>query len=109
MIDGKAVVLGSLRSSNFAEVVCGKGPLRNLVYCVTAEGLLCSFQSSRELVHFIELEVASAHSLAVYENAIACGCSDGTIRVLTSDFKHAVTLPKPTTPALEYERNIPLG
>jgi len=71
------------------------------VYAVTTEGYLCCFQSNRDLAHCVELEVASANSLAVFENVIVCGCSDGIIRVLTADFRHIVTLPKPTSPALE--------
>ena len=79
-LQGRPAILGEKRDNTFIDVACGMGVNSALTYSVTKSGLLCSFNEKRLLEKWVELRVNGAFSLAVNEQLIFCGCSDGIIR-----------------------------
>lgn len=77
---GRPAVLGENRNNQFIDVACGLGPNSKHTYSVTKSGLLFAFNEKRSLKKWIDLRVNGAFSLAVKEDFIFCGCSDGIIR-----------------------------
>uniref|UniRef100_A0A3P9N2M7 WD repeat domain 62 n=1 Tax=Poecilia reticulata TaxID=8081 RepID=A0A3P9N2M7_POERE len=98
---GRSGLLGDHKNSVFCGVACGRGQAASNTYCVTAAGVLCLFNSSRQLEAFVNLKVrgrdtAAASGLAVSEDWVFCGCADGVIRVFRpADLQYVGTLPRP--------------
>ncbi|KAF3848280.1 hypothetical protein F7725_021308 [Dissostichus mawsoni] len=93
---GRSGLLGDHKNSVFSGVACGRGPAASSTYCITSSGLLCLFNSSRQLEAWVDLRTSSASSLAVSEDFIFCGCADGAIRAFSpSNLQYVTTLHRP--------------
>ncbi|KAK2846492.1 hypothetical protein Q5P01_009491 [Channa striata] len=93
---GRSGLLGNHRNSMFCGVACGRGRMVSSTYCITSSGLLCLFNSSRQLESCVNLKTSSGSCLAVSEDFIFCGCADGIVRVFSpSNLQYITTLPRP--------------
>ncbi|KAI5625672.1 WD repeat-containing protein 62 [Silurus asotus] len=93
---GRSGLLGEHQNSEFCDLVCGRGTMSSSTYCITHTGLLCQFNSNRQLDLWVDLKTSSARCLSVGESFIFCGCSDGTVRVFSPQNLHYITtLPQP--------------
>uniref|UniRef100_A0A8C4D963 WD repeat domain 62 n=1 Tax=Dicentrarchus labrax TaxID=13489 RepID=A0A8C4D963_DICLA len=94
---GRSGLLGDHKNSMFSGVACGRGLMACSTYCITSSGLLCLFNSSRQLEAWVNLKVSDTGScLAVSEHFIFCGCADGVIRVFSpSNLQYITTLHRP--------------
>ncbi|XP_051255549.1 WD repeat-containing protein 62 isoform X2 [Dicentrarchus labrax] len=93
---GRSGLLGDHKNSMFSGVACGRGLMACSTYCITSSGLLCLFNSSRQLEAWVNLKTSSASCLAVSEHFIFCGCADGVIRVFSpSNLQYITTLHRP--------------
>ncbi|GAA6231867.1 WD repeat-containing protein 62-like [Lates japonicus] len=93
---GRSGLLGDHKNSVFSGVACGRGLMASSTYCITSSGLLCLFNSSRQLEAWVNLKTSSASCLAVSEDFIFCGCADGLIRVFSpSNLQYITTLHRP--------------
>ncbi|XP_071352730.1 WD repeat-containing protein 62 isoform X2 [Trachinotus anak] len=93
---GRSGLLGDHKNSVFSGVACGRGLTASSTYCITSSGLLCLFNSSRQLEAWVNLKTSSASCLAVSEDFIFCGCADGLIRVFSpSNLQYITTLHRP--------------
>ncbi|XP_056229532.1 WD repeat-containing protein 62 isoform X2 [Seriola aureovittata] len=93
---GRSGLLGDHKNSVFSGVTCGRGLMASSTYCITSSGLLCLFNSSRQLEAWVNLKTSSASCLAVSEDFIFCGCADGLIRVFSpSNLQYITTLHRP--------------
>ncbi|XP_030008227.1 WD repeat-containing protein 62 isoform X2 [Sphaeramia orbicularis] len=93
---GRSGLLGDHKNSVFSGVACGRGPMASSTYCITSSGLLCLFNSSRQLDTWVDLKTTSASCLMVSEDFIFCGCADGVIRVFSpSNLQYVTTLHRP--------------
>lgn len=55
---GRSGLLGDHRNLVFCGVVCGRGHMALSTYCITSSGLLCLFNSSRQLEAWVNLKVS---------------------------------------------------
>ncbi|XP_017157686.1 mitogen-activated protein kinase-binding protein 1-like isoform X2 [Poecilia reticulata] len=93
---GRSGLLGELRNNFFSDVACGRGSKSDSTFCITSSGLLCEFNSSRMLDKWVDLRTGAAQSLSLSEDAIFCGCADGTVRAFRpADLHFVCTLPRP--------------
>ncbi|XP_062274498.1 WD repeat-containing protein 62 isoform X3 [Scomber scombrus] len=93
---GRSALLGDNKNSVFSGVSCGRGLMASSTYCITSSGLLCLFNSSRQLEAWVNLKTKSSSCLVVSEDLIFCGCSDGVVRVFSpSNLQYVTTLPRP--------------
>ncbi|XP_008425019.1 WD repeat-containing protein 62 isoform X4 [Poecilia reticulata] len=105
---GRSGLLGDHKNSVFCGVACGRGQAASNTYCVTAAGVLCLFNSSRQLEAFVNLKTAAASGLAVSEDWVFCGCADGVIRVFRpADLQYVGTLPRPHRLGVDLTRSAP--
>lgn len=54
---GRSGLLGDHKNSVFSGVACGRGLMASSTYCITSSGLLCLFNSSRQLEAWVNLKV----------------------------------------------------
>ncbi|XP_076002386.1 WD repeat-containing protein 62 isoform X2 [Genypterus blacodes] len=93
---GRSGLLDDHKNSVFSDVACGRGPMASSTYCITSSGLLCLFNSTRQLEAWVNLKTSSASCLAVSESYIFCGCADGIVRVFSpSNLQYITTLHRP--------------
>nr|XP_046246031.1 WD repeat-containing protein 62 isoform X3 [Scatophagus argus] len=93
---GRSGLLGDHKNSVFSGVACGRGLMACSTYCITGSGLLCLFNSSRQLEAWVNLKTSSASCLVVSEDFVFCGCADGVIRVFSpSNLQYVTTLQRP--------------
>ncbi|KAM3616628.1 uncharacterized protein V6R79_021037 [Siganus canaliculatus] len=93
---GRSGLLGDHKNSIFSGVACGRGLMAGSTYAITSSGLLCLFNSSRQLEAWVNLKTSSASCLAVSENFVFCGCADGVVRVFgPSNLQYVTTLQRP--------------
>uniref|UniRef100_A0A3B3US24 WD repeat domain 62 n=1 Tax=Poecilia latipinna TaxID=48699 RepID=A0A3B3US24_9TELE len=105
---GRSGLLGDHKNSVFCGVACGRGPAASNTYCVTAAGVLCLFNSSRQLEAWVNLKTAAASGLAVSEDWVFCGCADGVIRVFRpANLQYVGTLPRPHRLGVDLTRSAP--
>ncbi|EDO32369.1 predicted protein, partial [Nematostella vectensis] len=78
-LSGRSALLGEERNSAFCDVVCGIGKTADYTYSVTSNGKLCAFGASRSLEKSFELRASRALCLAVSEQFICCGCTNGIV------------------------------
>lgn len=55
---GRSGLLGDHKNSVFSGVACGRGRMASSTYCITSSGLLCLFNSSRQLEAWVNLKVS---------------------------------------------------
>ncbi|CDW52681.1 WD40 domain containing protein [Trichuris trichiura] len=95
-LQGRSAILADQRNNNFRDVCCGRGDLASNTYAITQLGLLCQFNSRRQLEKWVELKAGSAGSMCLSDETIFVGCSDGILRVFDARSLHYIaTLPKP--------------
>ncbi|KAF7652631.1 hypothetical protein LDENG_00094360 [Lucifuga dentata] len=93
---GRSGLLADHKNCIFSGVACGRGLMASSTYCITNSGLLCLFNSSRQLEAWVNLKTSSASCLAVSESFIFCGCADGIVRVFRpSNLQYITTLHRP--------------
>ncbi|KAM7412391.1 hypothetical protein PAMA_019993 [Pampus argenteus] len=93
---GRSALLGDHKNSLFSGVACGRGLMSSSTYCITSSGLLCLFNSSRQLEAWVNLKTKSASCLVVSKDFIFCGCADGVVRVFSpSNLQYVTTLHRP--------------
>ncbi|XP_069390921.1 WD repeat-containing protein 62 isoform X2 [Paralichthys olivaceus] len=93
---GRSGLLGEHKNCVFSGVACGRGLTASSTYCITSTGLLCLFNSSRQLEAWVNLKTASASCLSVGEDHVFCGCADGLIRVFNLlNLQYVTTLQRP--------------
>ncbi|KAM9468830.1 WD repeat-containing protein 62 [Clarias gariepinus] len=93
---GRSGLLGEHQNSEFCDLACGRGTMSSSTYCITHTGLLCQFNSNRQLDLWVDLKTSSARCLSVSEAFIFCGCADGIVRVFSPQNLHYITtLPRP--------------
>ncbi|XP_077397386.1 WD repeat-containing protein 62 isoform X2 [Festucalex cinctus] len=93
---GRSGVLGEQHKRVFSGVACGRGPAAKATFAVTQSALLCRFDASRRLDAWVPLKASCAHSLALSDHLVFCGCADGLVRVFSpSDLRYITTLPRP--------------
>ncbi|KAM9358601.1 WD repeat-containing protein 62 [Symphorus nematophorus] len=107
---GRSGLLGDHKNSIFSGVACGRGLMACSTYCITSSGLLCLFNSSRQLEAWVNLKTSSASCLAVSENFIFCGCADGVIRVFSpSNLQYISTLQRPHRLGVDLTQSVQHG
>ncbi|XP_073344459.1 WD repeat-containing protein 62 isoform X2 [Pagrus major] len=107
---GRSGLLGDHKDSIFSGVACGRGLMAGSTYCITSSGLLCLFNSSRELEAWVNLKTSSASCLAVSEDYIFCGCADGLIRVFSpSNLQYISTLQRPHRLGVDLTQSVQHG
>uniref|UniRef100_A0A8C1VCC9 WD repeat domain 62 n=1 Tax=Cyprinus carpio TaxID=7962 RepID=A0A8C1VCC9_CYPCA len=93
---GRSGLLGEHQNSQFCGLACGRGSMASSTYCITHTGLLCQFNSNRQLDSWVDLKTTSAQCLSVSETFVFCGCADGTVRVFSpQDLHYISTLHRP--------------
>ncbi|XP_026138602.1 WD repeat-containing protein 62 isoform X2 [Carassius auratus] len=93
---GRSGLLGEHQNSQFCGLACGRGSMASSTYCITHTGLLCQFNSNRQLDSWVDLKTTSARCLSVSETFVFCGCADGTVRVFSpQDLRYISTLHRP--------------
>ncbi|KAJ8255841.1 hypothetical protein COCON_G00197050 [Conger conger] len=93
---GRSGLLGEQRNSLFCGLACGRGNMAGSTYSITSSGLLCLFNSRRELEAWVHLKTSSARCLAISKDYVFCGCAGGTIRVFSpTDLHYITTLHRP--------------
>lgn len=66
---GRSGLLGDHKNSVFSGVACGRGRMASSTYCITNSGLLCLFNSSRQLEAWVNLKVSER---TFYKNRNFC-------------------------------------
>ncbi|KHJ40935.1 WD domain, G-beta repeat protein [Trichuris suis] len=95
-LQGRSAILADQRNNNFRDVCCGRGDLASNTYAITQLGLLCQFNSRRQLEKWVELKAGSAGSMCLSDETIFVGCSDGILRVFDArSLRYIATLPRP--------------
>ncbi|XP_060743849.1 WD repeat-containing protein 62 [Tachysurus vachellii] len=93
---GRSGLLGEHHNSEFCDLACGRGTMSSSTYCITHTGLLCQFNSNRQLDLWVDLKTSSARCLSVSEAFIFCGGADGTVRVFSpQNLQYITTLHRP--------------
>ncbi|XP_026119203.1 WD repeat-containing protein 62-like isoform X2 [Carassius auratus] len=93
---GRSGLLGEHQNSQFCGLACGRGSMASSTFCITHTGLLCQFNSNRQLDSWVDLKTTSAQCLSVSETFVFCGCADGTVRVFSpQDLRYISTLHRP--------------
>lgn len=59
---GRSGLLGEHKNSFFCGVACGRGIMAGNTYCITTSGLLCLFNSNRQLEAWVNLKVSNNRS-----------------------------------------------
>ena len=97
LLTGRSAVLGALQNNCFVAVACGRSGTRSqLTYALTRSGLLCLFDSKRQLVRYTEVKAGQGFSLGVAEGVVVCGCEDGVVRAFhPTTLDYVSTLPRP--------------
>lgn len=94
-LTGRSAILGDQRNNYFCDVACGKDKCVDSTYVITRSGLLCEFNNRRLLDKWVELRTASANCIAVGENFIFVGCSEGIVRCFDpTSLAFITTLPR---------------
>ncbi|XP_074536120.1 WD repeat-containing protein 62 isoform X2 [Halichoeres trimaculatus] len=107
---GRSGLLGEHKNSVFSGVACGRGLMASSTYCITSSGLLCLFNSSRQLEAWVNLKTSSASCLAVSEDFIFCGCADGVVRVFSPcSLQYVSTLQRPHRLGVELIQSVEQG
>ncbi|XP_029373755.1 WD repeat-containing protein 62 isoform X2 [Echeneis naucrates] len=107
---GRSGLLGDHRNNVFSGVACGCGLNLSNTYCITSSGLLCLFNSNRQLEAWVNLKTSSASCLAISEDFIFCGCADGLIRVFRpSNLQYITSLHRPHRLGVDLTQSVQHG
>lgn len=94
-MESRVAIMPSHKESNFLDVCCnGK-----TVYCVTSNGVLCTFDTFRMMEKWVSLETEKGYALSVTDEYVGVACSNGVVRLFhPGTLQYISTLPMP--PAL---------
>ncbi|XP_057207402.1 WD repeat-containing protein 62 isoform X2 [Triplophysa rosa] len=107
---GRSGLLGEHQNSQFCGLACGRGAMASSTYCITRTGLLCQFNSNRQLDSWVDLKTTSSQCLSVSETFVFCGCADGTVRVFSpKDLHYITTLHRPHCLGVDVSQGIQPG
>ncbi|XP_069043818.1 WD repeat-containing protein 62 isoform X2 [Lepisosteus oculatus] len=107
---GRSGLLGEQRNRLFCDVACGRGQMAASTFCLTSSGLLCQFNEKRLLDSWIDLKTSAGSCLAVSEQLVFCGCTDGTVRVFNPcTLDYITTLPRPHCLGVDVAKGIAPG
>ncbi|MBN3319133.1 WDR62 protein, partial [Atractosteus spatula] len=107
---GRSGLLGEQRNRLFCDVACGRGQMAASTFCLTSSGLLCQFNEKRLLDSWIDLKTSAGSCLAVSEQLVFCGCTDGTVRVFDPrTLDYITTLPRPHCLGVDVAKGIEPG
>ena len=81
VIEGRSANFTTHKDSTFLDISTGKGSSKNNTYAITSNGYLCLFSPNKLLEKWVNLKCNTAYAVSVTEKIIACGCSDGVIRL----------------------------
>ncbi|KAJ3025949.1 hypothetical protein HDV00_012293, partial [Rhizophlyctis rosea] len=108
LIEGRYGVMGDHKNSCFADVTCletANGDVHT--YAITEKGLLVLFSAERVMEKWVDLKVTAGLSICANEAYIACGCTDGVIRLFEpTTLKYITTLPKPHPLGIDVALNV---
>ncbi|KAJ3185483.1 hypothetical protein HDU87_000106 [Geranomyces variabilis] len=81
----------------FADVGCLRGADgETATYAITQDGTLMYFNHSRQMEKWVDMKVTAGRALHVTDKYIACGGSDGVLRLFDSTtLQYIMTFPKP--------------
>ncbi|KAA0702267.1 WD repeat-containing protein 62 [Triplophysa tibetana] len=60
---GRSGLLGEHQNSQFCGLACGRGAMASSTYCITHTGLLCQFNSNRQLDSWVDLKASNQKHL----------------------------------------------
>ncbi|KAJ8280306.1 hypothetical protein GJAV_G00053000 [Gymnothorax javanicus] len=107
---GRTGLLGTQRNNMFCGSACGLGNRAGITYCITSSGLLCQFNSRRELEAWVDLKTTSARCLTVSKDYVFCGCAEGTVRVFSPhDLHYITTLHRPHRLGVDITQGVQSG
>ncbi|XP_056612334.1 WD repeat-containing protein 62 [Triplophysa dalaica] len=107
---GRSGLLGEHQNSQFCGLACGRGAMASSTYCITHTGLLCQFNSNRQLDSWVDLKTTSSQCVSVSETFVFCGCADGTVRVFSpKDLHYITTLHRPHCLGVDVSQGIQPG
>ncbi|XP_055082252.1 WD repeat-containing protein 62-like isoform X2 [Periophthalmus magnuspinnatus] len=106
---GRSALLGDHKNSVFVAVACGRGDASSRTFCITSSALLCVFNGQRTLEAWVNLKAEAAFSLAVVEDMVFCGCSNGVVRVFSSSLSYICTLQRPHRLGVELQHSASPG
>ncbi|XP_016108746.1 WD repeat-containing protein 62-like [Sinocyclocheilus grahami] len=93
---GRSGLLGEHQNSQFCGLACGRGSMSSSTYCITHTGLLCQFNSNRQLDSWVDLKASNTLCPSLSETFVFCGCADGTVHVFSpQDLCYINTLHRP--------------
>lgn len=97
LIEGIFGTVGEHKNSTFVDVACYTTPSGEChAYSITEKGLLVLFNGDYLMEKWVDLKVNAGFSISICDKFIACGCSDGVIRLFEPiTLKYIATLPKP--------------
>jgi len=92
----RATLLPEYKDATFTDVICGTGDFAGSTFLSTSCGSLVCLAPDRTMEKWVYLEVDSVLSLSLCKGRIACGCSNGVVRVFDAkSFEFVETLPMP--------------
>lgn len=95
-LNGRSAILGEQQNNSFVAVACGRDHFSKYAYVLTASGLLCQFNDSRELEKLTEVKSGRGYCLLVTQSYVLCGCADGVIRLFDPiSLDYIISLPRP--------------
>ena len=114
VIGKPASILESHKNAVFMDIKIGH---TDFVYCTTSTGLLCSFNETRFMDMWVQLESSVSYSLSLHtiqssdisENidVVIVGCTEGLVRVFSAKaLQYLATLPLPV-PSVGYTDGYP--
>ena len=95
-LNGRSAILGEQQNNSFVAVACGRDHFSKYAYVLTASGLLCQFNDTRELEKLTEVKSGRGYCLLVTQSYVLCGCADGVIRLFDPiSLDYIISLPRP--------------
>ncbi|TPX61218.1 hypothetical protein PhCBS80983_g01246 [Powellomyces hirtus] len=97
LLEGFFASIPDHKINAFADVGCVLGPNNETyTYSITEEGTLMFFNRERQMEKWVDMRVATGRALHITDKYIACGGSDGVIRLFDScTLQYVMTCPKP--------------
>ncbi|KAI8824847.1 WD40-repeat-containing domain protein [Fimicolochytrium jonesii] len=108
-LEGTFVSTPGHKVGAFTDVACVTGPEGlTYTYAVTEEGTLMYFNAEKQMEKWVDMRVAQGRALHVTEKYIACGGTDGIIRLFDStNLQYITTLPRPHALDVELHTSAP--
>ncbi|KJE96850.1 hypothetical protein CAOG_07111 [Capsaspora owczarzaki ATCC 30864] len=96
ILQGKPLGLGEQASQTFTSVACGVGAAKDRIFAITATGILCTFNSQRQLENWMDVKAERCFALAVNATHLIIGGASGIIRAFEpTTLQHITSLSHP--------------